>query len=1411
MNSLGDTVLRSNKRQGAGGGGEQGKQGRQDKFTSSAEGHEEVNGSTSSAKKGKGKKKDKGISVDDAFAALNRMNTREPFISDESAIEPADATTLKMKNGDSDVEIVLEELPPKKVVAPGPNQRVGHDGWMVGGEPAGENKEEEVTDEQGNLGGTHLPQERLRATVARQQDQRAVKVKPLKGKPDAAAKATSKRIRDIFRLTSDEDDDENEEEDLANQSGGQAQAGSAVGQSGEPRSSAREQDLEGGRGNGDGRGADDPGDKTGDVTSGVSSSASKNKKKKQVKQATQVSAAATAPNVFVPLLDAARPPRSELKGVRREAKKQQQQERLQDSAHKKQEQRLQNQFDEMLEELRVSNPYAPAGNEGQVVVWSRKAAAEAVEAVGLTFGRWKDLEPHRRGAFQQAALFWLEANKPKEPSAKCVVGSPGTAAVDVSGRNEVSEEEKRDTDGDGANLGGGVRDGNEEPLHHWDFRGGAHDNRAEGDVRVEGNAGGGGGEGDAGGGGSGSNADDGKEPGAREGEQGGNSGSGVIAGGNEHEPAGPAVKRAKLDGRGGLPRVSRVVRRSAEREESRVERQREQRAKDKPETKVPKAAGRVKQAELELHKKTTRKRERAKQDVRDLIEASLVQRQRQKSGKQLTGDEQQLAEFAKTLSPTKLLGAGFRMRPDTDGDIVLSSDDDAIGELMDETGCGREAAKEALDMSCDWTASGRPSRCKAVLWLKRQQEEEEDEDDDEGSESDSDVECLGVQPPKGVVKPTPAAKPTVSTKVGRAAASAAPPAGGRERSGEDHKNGEESQMGPSADVSKLNRKPVSIKQVSKVASRKSPDASSNESSGSESEESLGSSLPSSSSDSGSSSESCSEDSQDDGTGKKHHRGGNVPSSHRSRDIKDKRASRYVRQLKLALRIDAGWAREIYDECVSRGTTSYDGLLRYFYKTECEKAKGTQKETARPLSVMRGSGDINMTMPTFQLPEWGQGQPPNGGVHFSTLKKMLEAYEKYDKQTNYLTQVTFKGMVMDKLKPNMESKCKLPPTVWLPPKESDWMAVAEGRLEEGGWSDQRFLRRLREKLQPKGRTSYEIYFEQTKLRHKGNDQQLEVALDLWGTNWLAQEREAEQQGKALTPLKMRSYFKKAVDGVARFRRWLEGRKFESCQAWYEVLCRKLHKSLGKAAEADYDRRLEGGSAGYSGDREAGEDRGGGGSWRGGRGGGAYRGGRGRSTEHSGSNNGEERSSHQYSPGKFGKFSERGADARSNAHTAGGTVPPHSGGVEPMHTDGGRGAGARGSPRGGFRGRSDGGRQVLSPERDKPNRQPVNPVGEETKVKLPKGSRWHDSSMEKCRCRDPDCGLRQDVPFCQGCGMHGHERPFCYKSGEPRFNPTGYWCVNRPNEAPIEGLGQRRDSSGTIATARGNLMDASQKQM
>jgi hypothetical protein len=376
---------------------------------------------------------------------------------------------------------------------------------------------------------------------------------------------------------------------------------------------------------------------------------------------------------------------------------------------------------------------------------------------------------------------------------------------------------------------------------------------------------------------------------------------------------------------------------------------------------------------------------------------------------------------------------------------------------------------------------------------------------------------------------------------------------------------------------------------------------------------------------------------------------------------------------------------------------------------------------------------------------------------------------------------------------------------LPPREDDWMQIADGKHERGGWSDMRFLKRVRRVLRPKGRTNYEIAFEGMALRHRGNDEQLTVNLDLWGTKWLAKEREAAEEGKSLPALKMKSYFKRAVSGVARFRRWLEGRTFISCKDWYGVLCRKLHKSLGQHAEAAYDKEREG-DVGGSGERNLG-----GGAYRGGRGGsgiGAARGGgafRGGGTSSTGSTTGTGRSS-QWA-GNSRNFSRSDADARANAHTAGGTVMPHSGGVESMETSvqrDGHSAG-RGGARGVFRGRGDT-KSFSAAGGDRANRGPVNPVSEETKEKLPKGPRWHDSRMSACGCRDPDCGTRQDCPYCQGCGMHGHDRPYCFKAGEPQFNPTGYWCINRPDAPPISGLGKKKEGA-SAATSRSNMMDAS----
>jgi hypothetical protein len=373
------------------------------------------------------------------------------------------------------------------------------------------------------------------------------------------------------------------------------------------------------------------------------------------------------------------------------------------------------------------------------------------------------------------------------------------------------------------------------------------------------------------------------------------------------------------------------------------------------------------------------------------------------------------------------------------------------------------------------------------------------------------------------------------------------------------------------------------------------------------------------------------------------------------------------------------------------------------------------------------------------------------------------------------------------------------------------------------------------------------------------------LGVWGEKWLAKEREAEEQTKTLPVTKMKILFKSAVSSVPKFKRWLEGRVFVSSSDWFEVLTRKLHKSLGKTQEDEHDNRDRNGQyPPYDGGR---------GTWRGrgyeARGGGEARGGsasrgggetsRGQSQPYRGTSSGHQSgfnrdsprdagfASHQFShvpPARANHISgpregdnsdfqdgtERaGADdwlpttaqgdgeweeghwdeeyersnqsedryGRFNAAGAHG----HSGGAEPMNYSPLQ---ARG--RGGARGGRGGG-EARSP------RKPVNDPAEDTAEKLTKGVRWHNSAKADSQCRDPDCGTRQDVPYCQGCAMHGHDRMFCFKAREPMFNATGYWDINRPNQPPIQGLRGIRTGGHSApgeapksATARGNMMDA-----
>ena len=175
---------------------------------------------------------------------------------------------------------------------------------------------------------------------------------------------------------------------------------------------------------------------------------------------------------------------------------------------------------------------------------------------------------------------------------------------------------------------------------------------------------------------------------------------------------------------------------------------------------------------------------------------------------------------------------------------------------------------------------------------------------------------------------------------------------------------------------------------------------------------------------------------------------------------------------------------------------------------------------------------------------------------------------------------------------------------------------------------------------------------------------------------------------------------------------------------------------------------------------------------------------------------------------------GADAQFNNH---------SGGTEPMTyqpASRGRGRNDRSEPygrgRGGLQGTGRGGRGRGFENQSRGDvrgaghnseswghRQPINDPRNEEPHALTKGKWWHDSTQASLCCRSSDCGTKQEVPFCQGCGQHHHGREWCYKKNEDGFNATGYWSENRKGRAPLLSRDGRAWGS---PPARANHIDA-----
>jgi hypothetical protein len=473
------------------------------------------------------------------------------------------------------------------------------------------------------------------------------------------------------------------------------------------------------------------------------------------------------------------------------------------------------------------------------------------------------------------------------------------------------------------------------------------------------------------------------------------------------------------------------------------------------------------------------------------------------------------------------------------------------------------------------------------------------------------------------------------------------------------------------------------------------------------------------------------------------------------------------------------------------------------------------------------------LPITPVPEWGLGQPPEGGPHYATFKQKLTQFERYRNQTANRTTVTFKSCILSDLRPTLEGRCGLPEHCWndVRTEEQVQKAVVEAKARGeksvtqylSGWGDEEIIAKLKETMKPPRVEDWEIKFELKKLKHSGPQSELAGKFETWASEWLAMEREAQSQGVEIEHGRMKKLFETAVRFHPAIERIIKGTTFTSCKEWYGKISKQLE------VQASYASQLERDDHGGRGDRNPTQNR-------------SYQSGRNR--ESLGGSHVKIQGPVDYQSPHRPKFQDRRPDAQSGARPAG--FEPagrgagggharanHMGGNDerwaqgnkmesmtwqPSQRDGfARGRGSRGG-----RGRAssappfrrESSTVLMPPGRGDRfgaakgeqfgNRQPINNPANESPHVLTKGPYWHENG-DLLRCISATCGQPFDTTvFCQGCGWLGHSREWCYKSAEPGFNPTGYWSVNRKGQPPLPG------KNGQFRGARGNMMDASEEQ-
>jgi hypothetical protein len=748
--------------------------------------------------------------------------------------------------------------------------------------------------------------------------------------------------------------------------------------------------------------------------------------------------------------------------------------------------------------------------------------------------------------------------------------------------------------------------------------------------------------------------------------------------------------------------------------------------------------------ELARHTVKSKVAETARIGRQEDMHYALDQYRRQQQGEQLTSVEREWAALGATLSPAKVLGYGAGNVAEEEGEDQPDEFESLVDAILEQYDCDEDEAAEALEATADEHGWDLDSAIDHLLEQGVQEHEGEevqvgDDSTDEGSSSPT--------------RRGSASKASSTTHRERHLADQRGEEGSQQKKnefsvlsgkGEAHNGGQGSQA----------NSPVKSLQLRYRARSEDPRA-----------------------------RETNHPSEDNRAKRAEQEADSPRRITAAGGIRDLRGYELlVRQLRRTIDCDDTEARLLLMDKRARancgGGPDVAKAVKLFYEGRSGEGKGPKANPGAvepEITKLRtAAGTLHsMVLPSLTLPDWDVGKAPEGGFTYPTFRRIYALFQKYQRQTNFATTVTLKSLVTAQLRPTIEARCGFTQTAWR-------------ELNEGGMDDAEFIRRVQDTLKPVRAMEFEVLFEGMKLKHPGNETDVLATVEEWGEKWLSTEREAEEQGIHLQAGKMKELFKKAVAPISRVSRLILGEPYKSTAEWYTLIIRELRLRQSYAAEADRDGKKRESFFG--------------GSPRGGRGAGRIR--------------------------FFGNRQDYQNSGTNLSSEGSATFSNHSGGAEPMvYQPAGRGRGrGSSSPRGRggqWTGRGQGGRgynqgettDATSGRGDRNgagrnngqfgNRSPINDPNNEAASVLHRGKWYHDSSQTNLCCRSPDCGSRQEIPFCQGCGQHHHGREWCYKKNEDGFNATGYWSENRKGRAPLPSREGRPYGS---PPARHNHMDA-----